>query len=223
MTRRSWTAQEITILRELYPTTRARDIAVQLPGRTITQILSKAWALGLRKPVEIIAQHAREAMSDPTHPARKRQFKPGHRTWNSGMKGWKAGGRSADTRFKPGQMSGRAKALLQPIGAERETKDGILQRKVTHEGRGGQRWKSVHQLIWIEAHGPIPPRHIVVFKDGNRRNFDLTNLECIPMAENMRRNTVHNLPKPVAELVQLRAALVRKINHRNKKTDHAQK
>lgn len=207
-----WTEAEIAVLTRLYPTTRAKDIAPHLPRFSITQILGKAWRMGLKKPVEVIRQHARESMLNPQHGGRNTQFQPGQRTWNTGMKGWQAGGRSTETQFKKGELSGRAQALLQPIGAERINKDGIVQRKVTHEGHGGQRWKSAHQLIWSEAHGPIPPRHIVVFKDGDRRNFDLANLECISCAENMRRNTVHNLPKPIAQLVQLRGALTRKIN-----------
>ena len=37
-------------------------------------------------------------------------------------------------------------------------------------------------------------------------------VECISLAENMRRNSYHNYPKPIAELIQLRGALMRKIN-----------
>jgi hypothetical protein len=40
----------------------------------------------------------------------------------------------------------------------------------------------------------------------------LDRLELLTMRENMARNTVHNLPPEVASLVQLRGALVRRIN-----------
>lgn len=195
---RPWTAEEDAAMRRLYPLHSNPEIARQL-GRTEPAILNRANKLGLKKPRGF---------------ANAGCFQPGIVPWNTGMKGWQAGGRSAESRFKKGELSGRARALLQPIGAERVTKDGILQRKVTTAGRGGQRWKSVHQLIWSAAHGPIQRGHIVVFKDGDKRNFAIGNLECISFAENMRRNSYHTkYPKEVGLAIQLLGAINRKINH----------
>lgn len=75
----------------------------------------------------------------------------------------------------------------------------------------------VHRIVWREAGRDIPPRHALVFRDGNKRNFDLNNLELVTRQELMRRNSYHNnYPKAIGELIQLRGALVRKINHRLK-------
>ena len=63
---------------------------------------------------------------------------------------------------------------------------------------------NVHHLIWREAGNDIPPGHILIFRDGNKANFALENLELITRKENMRRNSVHNLPKELAELCQLK-------------------
>lgn len=41
-------------------------------------------------------------------------------------------------------------------------------------------------------------------------------LECITRAENMARNSIHNYPQPIPQLVQLRGALNRKIRNRSK-------
>lgn len=41
-------------------------------------------------------------------------------------------------------------------------------------------------------------------------------LELVTRAENMARNTLHRYPKEVAQLIQLRGALNRKINARTK-------
>lgn len=196
--RRLWTTQEDTALRQLYTQHSNPEIGRRL-GRSEPAILNRAHKLGLTKP-----------RGFPNAGC----FQAGIVPWNTGMKGWQAGGRSAESQFKKGELSGRARALLQPIGAERVTKDGILQRKTTTDGRGGQRWKSVHQLTWIDAHGPIPRGHIIVFKDGNKRNFDIGNLECISYAENMRRNSYHTkYPKEVGLAIQMLGALNRKINH----------
>lgn len=201
---RLWTAQEDAELRRLYRLHNNPEIGRRL-NRTEPAVLNRAHKLGLKKP-----------RGFPNAGC----FQPGIVPWNTGLKGWQAGGRSAESQFKKGELSGRARALLKPVGAERVTKDGILQRKTTTAGRGGQRWKSVHQLTWIAAHGPIPPGHIVVFKDGNKRNFDDGNLECITYAENMRRNSYHTkYPKEVGLAIQLMGALNRKINHAIR--DHA--
>ena len=44
----------------------------------------------------------------------------------------------------------------------------------------------------------------------------LDKLEIVTLAENMRRNTVHNLPAPLPELILLRAKLTTKINRRTR-------
>ena len=43
----------------------------------------------------------------------------------------------------------------------------------------------------------------------------LDRVECITLAENMKRNTRHNLPKELADTIALRAALTRQINKRS--------
>lgn len=45
----------------------------------------------------------------------------------------------------------------------------------------------LNHVIWEEFHGPIPPGHQVAFKDGNNRNFDLNNLECLPVTDILAR------------------------------------
>ncbi len=58
------------------------------------------------------------------------RFKPGNLPHNCG-KPFHAGGRSVETQYQPGNRSGAAIALYRQIGAERVTRDGYLQRKVT--------------------------------------------------------------------------------------------
>ncbi|MFW6284152.1 MAG: HNH endonuclease signature motif containing protein [Desulfosalsimonas sp.] len=103
-----------------------------------------------------------------------------------------------------------------PVGSERVTKDGIRQRKVTDTGCPPRDWKSVHGLLWEKHYGPVPAGYIVVFKNGDRADIRIDNLEMISRAENMRRNTIHNLPEPLAEVCRLRGVLNRHIKKRER-------
>lgn len=77
-------------------------------------------------------------------------------------------------------------------------------------------WRPVHVLLWEEHRGPVPEGHAIVFRNGDRTDIRLENLACISRAELMRRNTRHNLPPEINQVISLRAALVRKINNRSK-------
>lgn len=210
--RRPWSDAELAMLRELYATVRAADIAARLPGRTTQQVLNKAWSLGLKKSPATIAALSREAMLNPDHPGRLHQFKPGQEVWNKGMKGLDIGGKA--TRFKKGNKP----HTWNPIGHERITDDGYLQRKVADTGVTRRDYVNMHWLVWFDDGREIPIGHALTFKDGNKQHIALDNLELVTRAELMRRNSYHaNYPKEVALAIQLRGALNRKINARSKK------
>lgn len=214
--RRHWSASEVARLRALYPHHPTSGIAAQL-GRTLTTVYQKAAGLGLKKSAEYLASPA-------AHRADGRKgigsrFRPGQTPWNKGTH-FVAGGRSAETRFKRGSLSGRAAQLLQPVGAYRVNADGYLDRKVRSDGPPQKRWQAVHRLVWIETHGEPPSTHVVCFKPGRRSTVleDITPdvLELVDRRDLMARNSVHRLPKPLAQLVQLRGALTRSINARER-------
>ncbi|MGD9836040.1 MAG: HNH endonuclease signature motif containing protein [Piscinibacter sp.] len=207
MTRwRHWTPAEEALLRERFATTPTPELAALL-NRTQNAVRERARRLGLERDYAAAPAAARtQGRSTATG-----RFEAGCTPWNKGAI-YRAGGRSAETRFKPGAAPHNAA----PIGAERVSKDGILQRKVSDTGYPPRDWTSVHALLWVEHHGPIPKGHIVVFRNGNRSDIRIENLELITRVENMRRNTVHNLPKPLAEAIQLRGAIRRQINRRTR-------
>lgn len=146
------------------------------------------------------------------------QFKPGQTPWNKGLH-YQAGGRSAETRFKVGEMSGAAQHNYVPIGAQRITVYGMLERKITDDPAlvPARRWVGVHRLVWQAAHGPIPEGHIVVFKPGLATTVEaditLERLECITRRENMRRNSLHTrMPPDMARLYRVKGAITRQVN-----------
>lgn len=146
------------------------------------------------------------------------QFKPGQTPWNKGTH-YQAGGRSAETRFRPGQLRGVALHNYVPIGTLRITADGLLERKITDDPAlyPARRWVAVHRLVWQAAHGPIPDGHIVVFKPGQATTVEAEitpeRLECITRRENMRRNNLHTrMPTDMVRLYQLKGAITRQVN-----------
>lgn len=69
----------------------------------------------------------------------------------------------------------------------------------------GDRGTSVflHRLMWEDVHGPIPPQHLIIFKDGDRTHCKIENLQCVPVgvAQQMRRKMPE--PKPCAHCGQM--------------------
>ena len=45
----------------------------------------------------------------------------------------------------------------------------------------------LHRRVWMDHFGPIPPGHTVCFKDGNRSNCALSNLELLTHDEQQQR------------------------------------
>jgi hypothetical protein len=123
-----------------------------------------------------------------------------------------------ETQFKKGNHP----HTWRPVGSFRFSKEGYLQQKVTDTGYPPKDWRAVHNLIWEDAHGPIPPLHAVCFRDGDKSNIELENLELISRAELMRRNTVHNLPKELVEVIQIKAAIKHRITTITRKKQEKQ-
>lgn len=203
-----WTQQEIAYLREVYADTPTAYIARNLV-LSVHQIYSKANHLGLNKSAEFLKTPDSGRLMRGSSVGQSGRFLPGLSPWNKGMKGLDIGGKA--TRFKKGRLPHTWK----PIGSERVS-EGYLQRKLTETGYPPRDWVCVHHIVWREAGRDIPQGHVLVFKDNNRRNFALDNLELISRRELMLRNTVHNYGPEVAQLMQLRGAITRQINKRER-------
>lgn len=89
---------------------------------------------------------------------------------------------SAATRFKKGNRTGRANHVYKPIGSERYSKEGYIERKI-HDGMPLQsRWRGVHRIRWEEKNGPVPDGHVLKCLDGDRQNTDPSNWLAVPRA-----------------------------------------
>ncbi|QEZ47218.1 HNH endonuclease signature motif containing protein [Cupriavidus oxalaticus] len=216
MARRFWTEVELAVLRDCYPNSKTEDIAAALK-RPTHAVYNKALAMGLRKS-EAYLSSPDAGRLDGKRGAGSR-FVAGQPSWNKGVKG--STGTHPNCRqaqFKKGERRGAANANYVPIGTERISKDGYLERKVTDDPNlvPARRWVGVHRLVWEAAHGPIPPGHAVTFLPG-RRTADAAlitedALELVSRGELARRNHPRARSPELAKLVQLKGAITRQVN-----------
>lgn len=212
--RRRWAWVDLAKLKRLYPDTPTAKLAALLK-RPICSVYGMAFSLGLKKSDAYRASPAACRLRRGDNVGAAYRFKPGHVPANKGLRrpGWYAGNMRA-TQFKKGTLNGRAEQLYQPIGTERTNDDGYLVRKVTEKGRGAQRWKAVHVLMWEECYGPVPPGYMVCFIDNNRRNIRLDNLMLLSQHERMRLNTIARFPPELRHAIRLTRKLQRTIKER---------
>lgn len=224
--RRKWSEAEIVTLRDVYPGTPTKDIAQAL-GRRLSSVYQAAAKLGLNKNEAYLASPAACRLRREASPASMAtRFKPGQSPVNKGMKmpvGW-APGRMASTQFKKGERRGVAANNWCPIGTVRPDYEGYLRIKV-REGSKGEAygfgnvkiWPLMQRHLWEQHHGPIPMGHMIVFKDKDRKNIVIENLECISRQDLMLRNTSQRWGKEVFQTIQLRGALNRKLRSLSEK------
>jgi hypothetical protein len=214
MNGRPWIRREDRALRTLYPHIKTEDVVLIL-GRSLSSIYGRASTLGLSKSPEFNSS----ALSGRLAPGRAERgaayrFPKGHVPANKGLRrpGW-APGRMRETQFKKGQWPANRDPHFYVLGALRVNSYGYIDMRVSFEP-GAAGWRGLHIILWEDAYGPIPPGHRMRFLDGDSLNVELTNLEMETFAAGMRRNSVHNLPPPLAETVRLLGTIKRTINRR---------
>lgn len=205
--RHRWTAEELELLTTMYPDHRAEDIAAKLwPGCVVHNVYTRAKKLGLEKSEAFKASAASGRLDGVRGIATR--FKPGNVSNNNTGPMVRAG---IPTRFKKGQ---RAHNYV-PVGTELVKTDGYQWVKVAEPNK----WRQKHLLMWEEHTGaPIPDGMRVCFKDRNKQNVTIENLECITLAELASRNTIHRYPPELKEVIRLAAKVKRKINERTEES-----
>lgn len=194
-----WTDKEERILRECYPKHGAKYCIPLLPGRTHGAIKLRARQLNIRYTGPKLGL-----------------FKPGQESYTKGKK------MSAEVRekikhtfFKKGHVPHNAKA-----------KDGVISIRKDPTGVKYKwvrvslgNWQLLHRVIWEKAYGPIPKGHIVRFKDGDRMNCQLNNLELISMRKNVILNANAKYPRQLQEEIYT----YHELNNQLKSKNHAKK
>jgi hypothetical protein len=183
---KDWTAEEIEYLANHYPDNFTQDVAIAL-NRSISGTYGKAYALDIKKSKlhhdKVMAKTSVKLKEN----SKLHRYAKGHVPANKGKKvAVSTYNKCAPTMFKKGSKPHNFK----PVGSERITKDGYVERKIANP----KTWKGLHILVWEEAYGPVPAKHKIVFKDNNQLNNELSNLECISYAEAMVRNSIVRYP-----------------------------
>lgn len=109
-----------------------------------------------------------------------------------------------------------------PVGTTRKSANYWFVK--VREGRWPRAWRQVHHVVWEAEHGPIPPDHIVAFRDGNADNVAPENLALFSKSEWVAQR-VHiegRLPPDLAQVIRIKAVLTRQINQATKETHEQQ-
>lgn len=93
-------------------------------------------------------------------------------------KGWLTGRTGC---FPKGGRAGIANPRYKPIGSERVSPDGYLERKV-HDGQPMHaRWRRVHVIEWEKINGHVPDGFCLKALDGDKTNTNPANWRLIPV------------------------------------------
>lgn len=210
--RRFWTAEEDAVVRELFPHTKTADVGRKIDRTERSVYIRAVKKLGIHKTEEYLASPAACRLRRGDNVGVAYRFKKGQAPPNKGLRrpGW-GPGRMKETQFKKGQVSKRWDPELYTVGALRINTDGYVEMKV-REGR--RAWDAFHVILWEDANGPVPPGYALAFRDHDRLNVDLPNLELISRADLCRRNSIHNLPAEIKGVIHVLGQLNRRIREK---------
>lgn len=74
------------------------------------------------------------------------------------------------------------------VGSIRTNKEGHVIIKVAETGRKTTDWRPLKNIVWELRYGKVPAGKIITMLDGNKYNFNLSNLACITCRENAMIN-----------------------------------
>lgn len=227
MPHQKWTAAELQLMHDLYADVPTADIAALL-GRGLTSVYQRAHLQRLHKSAQYFTSAESTRITNGTHTAAmvSKRFKPGHATWNKGLHYQPAGG-SVASRFQPGRPKHLSPNYC-AIGSLRISKDGYLEKKIndTHPVPT-RRWEGVHRLVWQAAHGPIPAKHVVCFKQGMHTNVEalltIDRLQLSSRADLAMRNHPARSNPQLSKIYQLKGQITRQVNRLAREQSKQQK
>jgi hypothetical protein len=202
---KKWTDQDIKYLKMNFANTYTKDICAAL-NKSYTQVAGKSYALRLKKSPEFLKMELGKQAERLKTDGASYRFKKGSTPPNKGKpmpeELYK---RFAATMYQKGHEPHN----LQHEGAERITKDGYIQIRISKNV-----YKLKHRVVYEQHHGPIPDDMKIRFKDGNRLNVNIENLELVSNGENMAKNTIMRFPKEVRQTIRILNKIKKVINEK---------
>ena len=192
-------------IKERYPHENSKVIARDL-NISLSKVYNMAFYLGIKKTPEYLKSMA--VISNLSERGKEHQYKKGLVPHNKGVKmPDEVYNKVKRTMFKKGTKPHNT----QPVGTINLRLDKN-NRVYAYIKIRDSYWRLIHRVIWEQHNGPIPSKHIVIFKDGNALNWDISNLECISMKQNINNNSIQRYPGELQQVMKLTAKLNRKIN-----------
>lgn len=201
-----WTEQDIEYMTANYPTTFMKDMCEYL-DRSEKSIYMQAYLMGLKKDKDFLTEWHKNNIPQAFIDNQKKKGDIPH---NKGVPMSKEKyDRCRRTMFKKGHR---------PHNTNKEGDGAItLRNKENYKARvfniriSAGKWVPLHRYIWEQVHGPIPKGFIVAFKNGYT-DCRIENLELMSRADNMRRNSMHNYPEELREMLHIKIGFNRKLN-----------
>lgn len=109
------------------------------------------------------------------------RIEKGNTPYNKGRKGFCPPGCEKGW-FRKGERRGVATRLYKPIGTERVSRGGYIERKVNDDMPLRARWRAVHLIEWERVNGPVPDGHCLKCLDGDKANTDPSNWALVSRA-----------------------------------------
>ena len=190
------------IIKQRYPFEPTKKIADDL-NLTESQVYNRAFAMRIKKdPVYLRSTQFPAGYLG----GKATQFKKGQIPPNKGQKMSKeVYEKVSATMFKKGSVPSNT----QPVGTinKRQDTNGKF---YSYIKVANQNWQLLNRYLWEQNFGKIPPGMIVIFKDNNEDNFEISNLELISKKENMNRNSMHQYPLEIKQILILKNKLIKK-------------
>jgi len=180
----------------------ARDLNI-----SIYKVYGRANRMGLKKSKEYMKKYMPGMDNLIKHGAAFR-YKKGDEPHNKGVKMPESTyNKVKHTMFKPGDEPHNTR----PVGSIRiQEKAGDIPYQYIKVAN--RNWQLLHRYNWEKVNGKIPKGMVLRFKDGNTMNCEIANLELLTQQENMMRNTMHQYPAELKEVLKLRNKLNKLIN-----------
>jgi hypothetical protein len=202
-TKRLWSPTEIEYLIANFPDTHTQDICDYL-GRSYSSVSGQAYKLRLHKSESFRYNELQKQAERLKTDGAKFRFHPGSAPANKGQKMSKEVYRKvSETMFKKGITPLNTK----PEGYEVLDIDGYV--KIKADGK----MKYKHRFVWEQHNEKLKNGDVVRFKDGNKLNCSIENLELVSRSENMIKNTIHRFPEEVKSTIKLLSKLKKKIKN----------
>ncbi|WP_438423091.1 HNH endonuclease [Aquimarina macrocephali] len=167
-------------------------------GRSGCGVQGRLKRLGLEIPREIINKRKKESRYQKSRiPENKGKKQKDYMSAESIEK-------TKATRFRIGNRPHNWK----PVGSERITKDGYIEIKTSNPNK----WELKHRYLYQQIHKiKIPKNHNIIFKNGNSEDFNKHNLVMVSNSELMLKNTIHQYPESLQQIIKLNNKIKKKL------------